>query len=183
MITSRASFLIHKLTESAYGCLMAPIPSGAAGKIVEFSELNIESGDAVGNGIERFPHITVLYGFLPGVGADDISFALQKHGVTRIEAKLGVVTRFVNSPEHDVLKIGVVSDDLHRVNDLLRKEFQSHLEITYPDYTPHLTLAYVRKGACPHIDNHAYFSGDIFTFKELVFKTPGAKETSTIPLI
>jgi 2'-5' RNA ligase len=46
--------------------------------------------------------------------------------------------------EYDVLKFNVISNDLAKLNKLMKGNFE--YTSNYPNYIPHLTIAYLKKG-------------------------------------
>jgi 2'-5' RNA ligase len=53
------------------------------------------------------------------------------------------ITHF-ETPDYDVVKFDVKSKDLVKLNKLLTDSFEFTTD--YPDYHPHMTIAYVKKG-------------------------------------
>ena len=89
-------------------------------------------------GIETDPHITVLYGFK------------SDKSLGKLKSKIGSIPPFLvkltspgvfEKPEYDVVYLSVSSDKLYEINSWIRKNCD--VQVTYPNYTPHLTLAYV----------------------------------------
>jgi 2'-5' RNA ligase len=93
---------------------------------------------------------------------------LQKYS----EIRLGLreIRRF-RSDKHHVLHLRVVSDDLRRLNRELRERFP--ITTTYPDYQPHLTLAYVQPGTHLRLDGSRAFQDTAVTADRLVYSAPG----------
>lgn len=56
---------------------------------------------------------------------------------------LGDVSMF-DCDEYDVLKCGVVCDELYETNKRIASEFEIHSQ--YKEYKPHVTIAYMKKG-------------------------------------
>jgi 2'-5' RNA ligase len=86
-------------------------------------------------------HITILYG-IHSDQSDEVEKTIK--GVGPIKAKLGKVKIFSNPYKFDVVVVGVISEDLERLNQKLTET------VTYTNrygkYDPHLTIAYVKKG-------------------------------------
>jgi hypothetical protein len=91
-------------------------------------------------GLETEPHTTLLYGLHDGVSIDDVNNVLNKH--TYPSCKVHNPSLFKNK-QYDVLKFDVEGDSLHDANGELRGYPHTN---DYPDYHPHLTVAYLKPG-------------------------------------
>ncbi len=124
-------------------CIGGPCGDGdkVADLIRQFSE-SIPDEELAEDGREENPHITVLYG-LHADSSEEVQELVAGFGPVRIT--LGDVTLFPaeGDKDYDVVKIDVQGDDIHRLHDLLK---QAEHTSTYPDYKPHLTIAYVNAG-------------------------------------
>jgi len=99
--------------------------------------------------------------------------------------RLGKIKRFPASehrPDSDVLVVEVESEDLQDLNEAMRKAFEGRYTNSYPTYTPHLTLAYVKPGASKNLDGHARFEGETYVCDEVQYSTPEAKSRHTLSL-
>lgn len=110
------------------------------------------------------PHLTVLYGF------DD-----SKINIAKLQY---IVNEFINdnpisikadrigvfSNEMDVIKVNVedLNGNLTRLNKLIKSEFEYQND--YPDYKPHITIAYTKKGS------GAYLEGTLIDLKDYGLK-------------
>lgn len=93
-----------------------------------------------GHGLENDPHITVLY----GIHDQDVESVKDQLGdLSPCDYQLSGLSLFENE-KFDVLKCSVKSADLKAMN----KRCTDNLEYTnsYPDYVPHLTVAYLLPG-------------------------------------
>lgn len=99
--------------------------------------------DKPGFGIEKEPHLTILYGFHKEVTPEDV-FELYKKTteLKPIEVKIKGISIFEN-PNFDVVKFDVNSKILNELNDTMR---QLPNTTNFPEYHAHITLAYVNKG-------------------------------------
>jgi tRNA nucleotidyltransferase/poly(A) polymerase/2'-5' RNA ligase len=125
-----------------YGCLMLFLDVPIWNKIT--SIINKEDiYNKEGYGIEKEPHLTILYGFHDEVTADDV-FNLYKENapLKPIEVLLSGISVFEN-PEYDVVKFDAHSDILTKMNEVMK---QLPNTSKFPDYHPHVTIAYVKKG-------------------------------------
>lgn len=132
------------------GCLMAMISKEDTAKILQFSKQLIKDEDLYleGNeyGRETESHVTIRYGFLKDLNELDVRQLIQ--GQKPFMMELMGLNKFTTPPKYDVAMFKVSSPVLKRLNELSGVHLN---ESEYPDYTPHLTLAYVQKGKFPHI--------------------------------
>lgn len=128
-------------------------------------------------GIETQPHITALYGLTEHDPAP-VAAAVANHGP--IEVTLGKMSVF-DTPDADVLKVDVSGDSLH---DLHNKIANLPNEQTYPTYKPHLTIAYLKKGAGKKYAGDARFEGQKLIFDALTHSPPSEirEQTGTTEL-
>ena len=129
-----------------YGCVMLYFNFPTLEKIHNFIELEdiyTEEGDKT-YGLEDEPHTTLLYGLHKEVSSEDVKSVLDH--VEFGECKINNASLFEND-NYDVLKFDVssVSDNqsLHRANRLLK---QFPYTSDFPNYHPHLTIGYIKKG-------------------------------------
>lgn len=156
----------------SYGCLMLPVPYDLSRQLVAWSQKHILEKNLDAQGIEFQPHVTVCYGFQPGFDAEELRPLMKDYAY--ISAKLGKVSRF-ETETYDVLKLEVVSADLRAWNRIIRERFD--ITTSYPDYKPHLTLAYVRPGTCKHLDGNNDWTNAILTTDRLEWSpADGAKK-------
>jgi 2'-5' RNA ligase len=93
-------------------------------------------------GLEDEPHATLLYGLHSDeIDDDDVLSASIKSGIPD-ELNLHNASCF-NNDKYDVLKFDVDDDHLHKINAELTKLPHT---TDYPDYHPHSTIAYLKKG-------------------------------------
>jgi len=125
-----------------YGSVMASArPDGWADVLSSIDRHDVYSGDDGTYGIETHPHVTILYGLHEEVHEDLVCRICQAVDGP-IEIELKDLSVFENE-DYDVLKFDVESDVLRNLN----KAFQGLPHTTdYPDYSPHLTVAYLKKG-------------------------------------
>lgn len=98
------------------------------------------------------PHLTILYGF------DDAKMNIGRLKYTvgefikdnPISIKADRIGVFSN--ENDVIKVNVedLNGNLTRLNKMVKNQFEYQNE--YPDYKPHITIAYVKKGSGSYLD-------------------------------
>ena len=144
-----------------FGCVMLPMSQSTNGIMDEWARENIPAESLVIDpdtgmeGYETNHHLTILY----GVHNDDPALL---DGVIEplfpLKAlQLGKVSKF-DAPNFDVIKVEVILDDnLKSIYDTISTNVE-HTK-TYPDYIPHVTLAYVTKGSCDKLLNNTFFNG------------------------
>lgn len=127
-----------------YGCSMIYFDFPKMDEIhsmIDEDDIYTEDGDS-SYGLETEPHATLLYGLHSDEIEDkDVLDASTKPGIPN-ELKLHNASCF-NNDKYDVLKFDVDNDHLHKINGELTKLPHT---TDYPDYHPHSTIAYLKKG-------------------------------------
>ena len=153
-------------------CVMVPIPSKE--EIMEYIERIPESilyqDESNEYGKETMPHVTVLYGILPL--SEEKTKNILKRLPKNIVATLGSVSLFEND-KFDVLKVDVTSPHLDRINEFLCKNVEYHND--YPNYKPHMTLAYLKKGTGKPYVGDRLFEGKKFKFETFIYSNDTRK--------
>ena len=128
-------------------------------------------------GIETEPHITILYGIHKEVDDDQVMAMFSDIKKSDFDLEVNGLDCFY-SKDYDVLKMNIKSEKLNELNNLAEK--LPHTS-TYPDYKPHITIAYLTKGnGNNYVDLN--FKMKINTIDKIVYsKTNGEK--IDIPLI
>lgn len=148
-LMSLSDFINEKKNDTySYGCAMLyfNLPEmNIISNDIDENDLYTEEGDR-SYGIEDEPHVTLLYGLHDDVKDKSIFDAISKHKIGKF--KLYNVSAFKNE-KFDVLKFDVryVNKSgafLHKINKELSKLPHT---TDYPDYHPHCTIAYLKKGA------------------------------------
>ena len=116
-------------------------------------------------GRENNMHITVLNGI--ETVSENLVSSLFK-GRNSFEVKLGNMSLF-NNNAFDVLKIEVCSLDLHDLNSILVRNLD--VVQNYPDYIPHVTIAYLKKDKGRDYVGCQKFSERKFEVNKLIFSS------------
>ena len=168
--TSYKSWLLERKASSlSYGCLMlyTDFPKWPHyTSLIDPADIYTKDDDY---GIEKEPHITIIY----GLHDDELD---KKEFYQKIENTIKPVTVTVeqigffeikNEP-YDVVKIDVpVTSQLKKYRDTFIKYPNTQ---TYPEYKPHMTLAYVKSGkAEQYASKIAPFT---VTFNQAVYSSP-----------
>jgi len=126
-------------------------------------------------GRELDPHITIKYG-LKTTRPEDVE-GLIEDDIQKFKVRLGKISVFsgedTDNP-YDVIKVDVESEELEKLNALF-----STLENgdTHPDYKPHATIAYVKKGYGEDYVGRTDLEGKEFEVSGFKFK--GSDDTDT----
>jgi 2'-5' RNA ligase len=167
------------LESPKFGCLMLMLSATPSEEILQWSRQRIRSEDLAEDGYEQEPHVTVLYGFHPDVQPTEIEDTIKDFGPVTIE--LGAITRF-ESEKHDVLKIDIDGGSIFELNAKLVEAFAGRVTNKFPEYHPHMTLAYVKKGLYPELNDDPQFFGRNFTFDIAIYSTAAATTRYLISL-
>lgn len=159
-----------------FGCLMAMTPE-LAGAVQEVAR-QIRPEDLAEDGVETEPHVTVLYGFNLDFDPSRLEPLLKQAGP--ITLRLGKVERF-ECPEYDVIKFGVQSPDLVWLNTALSQTFAGEISPSKWDYNPHVTIAYVKKGACQGLTSPS--EGLTLTTTQLLYSLPDRQGRRTFDVV
>jgi 2'-5' RNA ligase len=125
-----------------------------------------------GYGREEELHVTVLF----GLHTD--SPAIAKEIARRTEpftVELGEMSLFTDNPSFEVLKIEVKCPELHELNTLFRK--RAEYTNKHPDYKPHVTVAYLKKGRGWKYEGVDEFDGMLFEPDVLIFSDRDRRQT------
>lgn len=154
------------------------LPEPLAGEVramaarIPNDDLSEGSGDYSG-GREDEPHVTVKYDLHSNSPAEAKKLLADQGPIT---LKLGKTSVFKNPDKgFDVVKIAVDSPDLHRLNKLIADKIDH--TYTYPDYKPHVTLAYVKSGLGEKYSGMTDLEGQSITLDEVVFSGRDGKHT------
>ena len=148
------------------GCLMAyvdptygPRIASTGQRLVPPQHLYTDPEDPT-YGYDNEPHVTIKYGFRPDLDRMDVARILK--GVAPFLVKLIALNQFQNE-KYDVVKFEV---EKHPVLMELRKRCNGYPNTdSYPDYKPHMTLAYVKKGTFPYSRDGLNIAVPITRFK------------------
>lgn len=123
-----------------YGCVMLYFNDDDVKKIYPIIDQDDLYTDGEGYGLETEPHCTLLYGLHDNVTDEDIEHVIENHVFDTCKAHN--LSCFENDL-YDVLKFDIDGNGLFKINDEL-KQFPYTTE--YPNYHPHMTIAYLKPG-------------------------------------
>lgn len=126
----------------SYGCFMLDVPFVGWNKVTStIDHEDIYEPEEGGFGIENKPHITILYGLHDDVIIDEIVELTAD--IEKVDYIIKGVSIFENE-NFDVVKFEIESDHLRQLRD---RAIKLPHTTTYPEYNPHMTIAYVKPGA------------------------------------
>lgn len=162
-----SSFILFNLPDIGFTKLSSRIPDKAL-----YTEEE-------GMGREDEPHLSLLGG-IKTKDSQSLKVFRDQNNLEPVTIKLGKLSLFEND-DYDVLKIEVKSDGLHRLRKKAEKFFD--FETKFPDYKPHITLAYLKPGKGKKYEKvENTLKGIKITLNKITFSDPDKKH-STIPLI
>lgn len=165
-------FLLEK-TEHEFSSTQVDLPKSLSQKIAKWGKDFIDEDDidpTEGRQNQNDIHVTILYG-LHTDNPDDVRNTLK--GAKPFEIILGKTSVF-ECEKYDVVKLDIESKDLHKLNKKL-----SSCEHTnnYPEYKPHCTIAYVKKGCGKKYVGNTEFKGTKVKINNVVFSDKSRNKT------
>lgn len=147
------------------GCAMFLLPGELASRVWEFCVACINPEDVTGKGFEASPHVTIKYGIR---GCDQSAIQNAVSGEGAVAVSFGGLGVFEND-DCDVLYVEVKSDGLVKLN----KRFTELCDCepsTHPGYTPHVTVAHIKKGeGRKYVGAASPLTGDTCVFRDVVY--------------
>ena len=171
-----------------YGCVMLyfdfPQMSDLH-SIIDKSDVYTESEDK-SYGLEDKPHCTLLYGLHDTVSLSDVKLAINT--ITFGDCKIYNPSLFTSNKKYDVLKFDVAPQSKGRT--FLTKAHMALKKYPYtsdfPDYEPHMTIAYIKSGLGSKYVDKLIESGItefVLTPTHAVYSEPNGKNTRISILI
>ena len=124
------------------------IPADMASRIVQWTKSSVPANQLSEEGIERQPHVTVLYGILDDSCQSQVEHVLRNEGPLAVQlGPLGVfsgVGDHATAESQDVLYASVDGNALRHIRCRLNDAIPNRQ--THPEYIPHVTLAYLKPG-------------------------------------
>ncbi len=169
MVKRFFEFILEKV-KYEFGCVMLDTPIKNWDKIcslIDLDDLYTKEGESYG--IQNDPHVTLLYGIESSVDIEDIKEIISK--IDPIEIRVDSIDFFEND-EFDVVKFSVAnSSKLQKAHDLLSELPNQN---KFPDYNPHITIGYVKKGMGKKYKKE--FNRVLGTFKKVKYTESGGQK-------
>jgi 2'-5' RNA ligase/DNA polymerase III epsilon subunit-like protein len=125
-----------------FGCVMIEVPVSNWNEITSHIDPEDIYAPDDTHGIQENPHLTLLYGIHPEVTPEEVKSVFENYKGD-IQIKVDGIGIFENK-DFDVVKFNVKPDGtLQELHDRLSKLPNSD---EFPNYTPHITIAYVKRG-------------------------------------
>jgi 2'-5' RNA ligase len=176
-----ATLLVEHLLEESYSYSSTQInlPENVASVIIQWGKLNIPDDNLYfdeegGLGRETEIHVTVKYGLTDPVPSKALLEIIRKTKPFTI--KLTGISLF-EQEKYDVVKLDVESEALRHLNAAITAQCDN--EDKHPEYVPHVTIAYVKKGTASKIlgqypfENNEDTNNGEFEARELKFSGKG----------
>jgi len=161
-----------------FSSIQFTFPKSIADKVIQWGKEHIPDDDIAPNphsgkdGREDHIHVTVKFG-LHTADPKEVEEIVKDFGLFTLT--LDEMSIF-SSDEYDVLKIDVKSDKLHELNKLISDKLEC--TDTHPEYIPHVTIAYVKKGKADDLVGSEDFKGQAVTVSSIEFRGRGENKTS-----
>lgn len=136
--------------KNEYGALMLKIEYENWQEILDLIDKEDLYDEEPGYGLEKEPHVTVLFGFHKKTDYNQLKSMVKDKVSDGIEIKVKGITHF-ETDDYDVVKFDIESKMMHTLNKLMTDNFD--YTNSFPDYHPHMTIAYVKKGTGKKYDD------------------------------
>jgi hypothetical protein len=176
MIIKKYEQFLSESVQYKFGCVMLEVPISNWDEIISISKEDIYEVEGENYGLQTNPHVTILYGLHEEVSLDHVKSVFEGLNES-IDIKIEGIGVFENK-DFDVVKFNVIpSRTLQDLHDRL-SEFPNSNE--YPEYTPHITIAYVKKGCSKKYEDPTY-THSVDNIDEVCYSIPnGSKEYFSI---
>lgn len=155
------------------------LPKELGDQLVAWGTQNISSDildtEEGTNGREDYPHVTIKY----GIHNEDPNQVLDLlKNEKPISFKFGKISLFKSEKKpFDVVKVEIISPDLHRLNAKISKNVE--VTDTFPEYRPHATIAYIKKGTGDQFEGNIDLEGLEATVSEIEFSSKSKDKGAT----
>jgi len=176
IIKNYIQFINESINGHKYGCVMIEVPVSNWDEItssIDPEDIFEQEGNGDPKGIQKNPHITLLYGL-----HDDVTLEQVKSVFENFDGDINIEVNGVGIFENDkfdVVKFNVnPQGSLQYLFEELSKLPNSN---QFPKYEPHITIAYVKKGLGKKYKGLDIFEGKSYKFNNLVFSPSEGEDT------
>jgi len=126
-------------------------------------------------GIELEPHCTVLYGIKNSKDETKVKKLLKQNKLNYLSSKLEHLSIFTQK-DYDVLfvELNDENNDFKNANKVVKNNIDN--VSTHPNYKPHMTLAYMKKGKADKYKGKQPFENMILSGNVMFCKRDGEKK-------
>ena len=163
-----------KTHKNEYGALMLNVDFKNWKDILSLIDKEDIYNEEPGFSLEKKPHCTVLFGFHASCDVNKIIELTKKNSKDKIEITCKNISYF-ETEDYDVVKFDVESKDMTKLNKIMTDNFDYTTD--YPDYHPHITIGYVKKGSGKKYDQK--HKGEIISSNTFIYSPPGDKKVKT----
>lgn len=154
-----------------YGCVMIYFDFPVNSLHDKISPEDVYTTDDPSFGLEKEPHVTLLYGLHSAEISDEVIWDICKK-ISFGPITLTEVSSFKND-NFEVLKFDAVGNGLHECNRMLSELPNSN---SYPEYQPHMTIAYLKTGTSDKYDEDMKGVSYIVFPKAIVYSKPNGEK-------
>jgi hypothetical protein len=174
MIKKYLEFIKESRQSTGFGCVMIDFNFGNWSdllKSINKDDIYLEEGKNYG--LQPRPHLTLLYGILPEVTDEQILKCFNGFVEDDFKVKINGVSVFDTNDDFDVVKLGVeLTPKLKEINKRLSELPNSN---QYPEYIPHITLSFIKKGTGKNYVNPEY-KYEIKGIEKIIYSRPDGSE-------
>jgi len=173
MIKSFNQFLKESQSRYEYGCVMVDYNFANWSDLLDsIHQEDIYKVEGKNYGLQPRPHLTLLYGIHDTVTDEQIQSCFQDATEDDFKVEISGISLFEN-PEFDVVKLEV--NKTPKLEEIYKNLSEFPNSNQFPDYKPHITIAYVKKGlGQKYVDpNYKY---QIKNISKIVYVRPDKSE-------
>lgn len=177
-MTKTSRPFMDKRGQYDYSSVQVNLPKLLAKQIIEWGNKHIADEDLYApgknstHGREDEMHITILYG-IHTESPNKVEDLLANQ--PPFQVTLNEISLFTSNEAFDVVKVGASSLSLVYLNQLLKNSITNTQN--YPSYKPHVTIAYVKKGAYEEISDEDAFEMLTWTVETVIFSSKNGEKT------
>ena len=158
-------YSIKRIVGIDYATTQVDLPADIADQIKVFAA-TIPDDHLHTKGREANLHVTIKYGLLASVTADDVRRVIENEAPVKLRFEK---TEVFAADDFDVVYVAVRGDNLVRLNQKVIDNLP-HVD-TSAEYIPHATVAYVRPGKGALYEGHAFLFGQTATIGQVIFSS------------
>jgi 2'-5' RNA ligase len=173
MMKKYKQFLKESQTRYEYGCVMVDYNFANWSDLLDsIQQEDIYKVEGKNYGIQPRPHLTLLYGIHDTVTDEQIQSCFQDATEDDFKVEISGISLFENL-EFDVVKLEV--NKTPKLEEIYKNLSEFPNSNQFPDYKPHITIAYVKKGlGQKYVDpNYKY---QIKNISKIVYVRPDKSE-------